>query len=88
MCVQDGSKKFGITAGLLMCFMTELGPDGAEECLQQVSSACNGLLFAQSFKLCAQILFLDKLPDTHSVKVKVCLHLSVKCLRHSVYFHA
>ena len=35
-CVQDGSKQYGITAGLLMCFMTELGPQGAEECLQQV----------------------------------------------------
>ncbi len=33
---QDGGKQYGITTGLLMCFMTELGPQGAEECLQQV----------------------------------------------------
>ncbi len=35
-CMQDGGKQYGITTGLLMCFMTELGPQGAEECLQQV----------------------------------------------------
>ena len=35
-CTQDGGKQYGITTGLLMCFMTELGPQGAEECLQQV----------------------------------------------------
>ena len=35
-CPQDGSKQYGITTGLLMCFMTELGPQGAEQCLQQV----------------------------------------------------
>lgn len=35
-CLQDGGKQYGITTGLLMCFMTELGPQGAEECLQQV----------------------------------------------------
>ncbi len=34
--MQDGGKQYGITTGLLMCFMTELGPQGAEECLQQV----------------------------------------------------
>ncbi|KAL0020881.1 hypothetical protein WJX77_005891 [Trebouxia sp. C0004] len=33
--IQDGGKQYGITTGLLMCFMTELGPQGAEECLQQ-----------------------------------------------------
>lgn len=38
-CMQDGRKQYGITAGLLMCFMTELGPQGAEECLHQVPAA-------------------------------------------------
>ena len=34
--LQEGGRQFGVTANLLMCFMTELGPTGAEECLQQV----------------------------------------------------
>ena len=28
--LQDGSSKHGMSAGLLMCFMTELGPEGAD----------------------------------------------------------
>lgn len=38
--IQDGGSKYGLTAGLLMCFMTELGPSDAESCLQQVISSC------------------------------------------------
>ena len=39
--LQDGSSKYGVSAGLLMCFMTELSPEGAEECLQQVHISCS-----------------------------------------------
>ena len=60
--LQEGSKKYGITAGLLMCFMTELGPQGAEECLEQVTNqhTCNWLHAVQP--LCKLTLAHVRLP--------------------------
>ena len=36
--MQDCNKQFGISSKLLMCFMTELGPEAAEKTLQEVGS--------------------------------------------------